>query len=205
MNAWRERTSRWLRPIAVRTPLSPNALTILAVGFSLAAAVSLFLAPADPNRFLHAVGLFAVGGALDLLDGAVARAQGKTSRFGDFLDHFLDRVSDLAVTAGWIIGSGSRLAIGLPALVAIMLNGYIGTQIEATFRTRTYEATGRAEFVLAMITFPIIAWILAVSETSRASLLGLTTVDWLTLLLGLFALVGIAQRLREARRLSGAA
>jgi CDP-diacylglycerol--glycerol-3-phosphate 3-phosphatidyltransferase len=39
----------------------------------------------------------AAGSLLDMLDGAVARANNKTSRFGAFLDSVLDRYSDAAV------------------------------------------------------------------------------------------------------------
>ena len=41
-----------------------------------------------------------------------------------------------------------------------MLNGYVGTQIEATFGERSYEGVGRGEFVLALIVFPIVSSIL---------------------------------------------
>jgi len=110
------------------------------------------------------------------------------TRFGDFLDHAADRVSDSALAAGWMIGSGVRQELTIVATILVMLNGYIGTQIEATYHERNYESVGRGEFVLALIAFPILTSFLDIAE-------------WLTGLLIAFALLGIAQRIALARRL----
>jgi len=50
---------------------------------------------------LHAAGWWIVaGGALDLIDGAVARASGATSEFGAVLDSVIDRASDTLIYVG---------------------------------------------------------------------------------------------------------
>jgi phosphatidylglycerophosphate synthase len=196
VHPWRERLSRWFTPLAQRFPLSPNAITILALIFNLCAAALLARA-----LFLWAIVLIAVGGLADAFDGIVARAQAKETRFGDFLDHFADRVSDAALTACWLIGSQVRESLVLTAVIAVMLNGYIGTQIEATFRVRNYESVGRGEFVLALIVFPIASYILFHNGWSSVALAGMTIAEWLALLLIAFALFGIVQRLALARRL----
>ena len=196
MSLWRDRLSRWLAPLARRVPLHPNAITVVALLLNLAAAAALGFAGRDRRLFLVAVVLVAVGGLLDALDGIVAREQDLATPFGDFLDHFCDRVSDVALFAGWLLGTGVRPLIAVSALVMIMLNGYIGTQVEATFGKRSYETVGRGEFVLALIAFPLIAFALA--GTSYYP----TTVESLTLLTAFAALVGVAQRFREAIRLT---
>jgi CDP-diacylglycerol--glycerol-3-phosphate 3-phosphatidyltransferase len=82
--------------------ISPNVLTV--AGFAgvcvaaLAAALQWWLASGVP---LLAFGIF------DLFDGAVARATGRTSRFGAFLDSTLDRTGENLVLAGIAIGSAS--------------------------------------------------------------------------------------------------
>ncbi len=198
----RERAGKVLAPIARRTPLSPNALTLMALALNLAAAAALALAARWRGGFLLAVGLAALGGILDLLDGAVAREKGLTSRWGDFLDHFADRVSDSALFAGWVLGARVSPAIGLVSIVAILLNGYAGTQMEASFGAREYRSTGRGEFFIAILGFPLLAWFggarLAAVRTG-----GLSPFDILTLLVALMAGVGILQRLAEARRQAG--
>jgi archaetidylinositol phosphate synthase len=187
--------------MARRTPLSPDALTLIALILNLSAAVALAQAATWRPGFLLAVGLAAVGGTLDLLDGVVAREKGLTSRWGDFLDHFADRVSDSALFAGWVIGARVSPTLGLASVVAVLLNGYAGTQLEASFGAREYRTTGRFEFFIAILGFPLLAWF-GGARLAAVRVGGLTVFEILTLLVALFALVGVVQRLAEARRLS---
>src|SRR3954453_3372015 len=194
MNVWRDRLSRWFTPLARRCPLSPNAVTLLALAFQLIAVTCLYR-----RAFLLALPFVIAGGFADAFDGIVARAQGKESRFGDFLDHFADRIADLALAAGWMLGSGVREVIAMLVLIAIMLNGYIGTQIEATWKVREYDTIGRGEFVLALIVFPIVSHILFANGRQRITGAGLTILEWMSLAMALFAVIGIAQRFGKAK------
>jgi len=196
MHAWRERLARWFTPLARRCPLSPNAITVIALLLNLCAAACLYL-----RCFLIAIVFLAIGGLADAFDGIVARVQNKASRYGDFLDHVADRVSDTAVAAAWMIGSGVRPELTIAATILVMLNGYIGTQIEATWQERNYESVGRGEFVLALIVFPIVSFILADNGWSDLRFSPLTIAEWLTVLLIAFALLGIVQRFAVAARL----
>ena len=191
MHVWRERLARWFTPVARACPLSPNAITAIALLLNLAAAALLYF-----RYFLIAILFVAIGGLCDAFDGIVARAQNKATRFGDFLDHVVDRVSDSAIPAGWMIGSSVREELTIVAIIAVMLNGYVGTQIEATFGARSYEGVGRGEFVLALIVFPIVSHIVFANGLSVAIL------EWLTVALIAFALLGIVQRLVRAARMS---
>jgi len=157
-----------------------------------------------PPLFLVAIGLIAVGGLADALDGIVARAKNQSSRFGDFLDHAADRVSDTAVAACWLYGSGVREWLVIATIILVMLNGYLGTQIEATWRERSYDAVGRGEFVLALIVFPIVSYIVFTNGWASLRFANFTIAEWLALLLAAFALLGIVQRLAMARRLERA-
>jgi phosphatidylglycerophosphate synthase len=197
VNVWRDRLHRWLSPLARRCPLSPNAITILALALNVIAAWLLY-----ERRFLLALGFVAVGGMADAFDGIVARVQEKTSRYGDFLDHFCDRVSDLLIVIGWLLGNGVRVEMAMAIVLAVMLNGYIGTQIEATWRERNYDSVGRGEFVLGMILYPIVSHILAQNGWSALAPGGLLIAEWMSLLLLAFALLGIVQRFALASRLN---
>jgi len=204
VNVWRDRLNRWLLPVARRTPLSPNAITVLALAINLGAAACLAMGGRRPALFLVAIGLIAVGGLADALDGIVARAKNQSSRFGDFLDHAADRVSDTAIAACWLYGSGVREWLVIAAIILVMLNGYLGTQIEATWRERSYDAVGRGEFVLALIVFPIVSYIVFTNGWASLHFANFTIAEWLALLLAAFALLGIVQRLAMARRLERA-
>ena len=189
MNLWRDRLNRWLLPVARRTPLSPNAVTLLALAINLGAAACLALGGRRPALFLVAIALIAVGGLADALDGIVARAKNQSSRFGDFLDHAADRVSDTVVAACWLAGNGVREWLLIAAIVLVMLNGYLGTQIEATWRERSYEGVGRGVFTNGWATMRFASFTIA---------------EWLALLMLAFALLGVAQRIALARRLERA-
>jgi phosphatidylglycerophosphate synthase len=196
MHPWRDRLSRWFSPLARRSPLSPNTITILALLLNVAAAALLVR-----RSFPMAIILIVFAGLADAFDGIVARVQGKETRFGDFHDHFADRVSDTLLTAGWTVGSGVRESLVVAAVIVTMLNGYVGTQIEATFRERNYESIGRGEFVLALIIFPLVSYILFRNGWDSTRVDGLTIAEWLALVLIAFAILAIGQRLALARRL----
>jgi phosphatidylglycerophosphate synthase len=127
--------------------------------------------------------------------------QNTTSRFGDFLDHCADRVSDTLLAICWLTGSGVRQSLVIAAIVGVMLNGYIGTQIEATFHERNYDSIGRGEFVLALVVYPTISYILFTNGWAALQYVHLTIAEWLAVIMSLTALIGIAQRCALALRL----
>lgn len=196
MNPWRDRLHRWFEPLARRCPLSPNAITLLALAINIGAAVLL-----DRRFFMLAIVLVSIGGFADAFDGMVARVQQKTSRYGDFLDHFADRVSDTVLLTGWLLGNEVRIEIALGAVIAVMLNGYIGTQLEATWRQREYDSLGRGEFVLGLIVYPAVSEILYANEWSMIAFGGLRIAEWMSLAIILFALLGVAQRIAIANKM----
>jgi phosphatidylglycerophosphate synthase len=201
MNVWRERLGRWFGPMARRVPLSPNTISLIALGLNITAAVLLAGGRRDPRCFLVAILFITTGGFADALDGIVARVQNKTSRFGDFLDHCADRLSDTLLTAAWLTGNSVREWLVIAALMGVSLNGYIGTQIEATYRQRNYDSVGRGEFVLALIVYPIVSYILATNGWIAQEHAYLTIPEWMTLLMLAFAVLGIVQRWALALRL----
>ena len=77
------------------TGVTPNHLSILGFLGNLGAAVL-----AARGEFLLAGVLMLVFSALDLLDGALARATGRATKFGAVLDSSLDRLSEAAVLGG---------------------------------------------------------------------------------------------------------
>ena len=201
MHPWRERLSRWLTPVGRVCPLSPNAITVLALLMNMVATGMLAFGAHHPSFFLIAIAWITIAGFADALDGVVARLQQKESRFGDFLDHLCDRISDTLLAAGWMIGNGVRNSLVVTVVIVIMLNGYAGTQIEATFGERKYDALGRGEFVLALVVFPIVSFILFTNEWAANRFGGATIAEWMSILLLAFALLGLMQRVVLAWRM----
>lgn len=201
MHPWRERLARWFTPLAKRIPLSPNTITLIALGLNIIAGVCLAYGARRPSLFLVAIVVISISGLADALDGIVARVQEKTSRFGDFLDHCADRAGDTLLAACWLASNGVRQPLAMAGIIMTMLNGYIGTQIEATYGVRSYESVGRGEFVLAMVVLPITSYILFTNGWQAMRFASLTIAEWLAAVLLVFAIYGVVQRIRVAIRL----
>src|ERR1043165_3211105 len=110
-----------------RTRVTPNALTTTGVSLCLAASVVVFFENRGTWLFywLGAV-MFVVGSILDILDGALARAGGKTTPFGAFLDSTTDRVGGGAMLGGVALifsRQGNQVALG--ATVAAVAGSFL--------------------------------------------------------------------------------
>jgi CDP-diacylglycerol--glycerol-3-phosphate 3-phosphatidyltransferase len=83
-----------------RTRITPNALTAIGVTLCLAAAALVPFENRDKLLFYWlAAAVFVVGSVLDILDGALARAGGRSTPFGAFLDSTTDRIGEGAMLA----------------------------------------------------------------------------------------------------------
>jgi CDP-diacylglycerol--glycerol-3-phosphate 3-phosphatidyltransferase len=92
---------RALSKVLIRLGVHPNVVTIVGTAGVLFGALY-FFPQADTNIFRFFVGTMVIWGfgLLDMADGMIARATGKSSRFGAFLDSTLDRFADAAVFGG---------------------------------------------------------------------------------------------------------
>jgi len=89
-----------LTPFARRiTEINPNTLTLFGLVLSLISA--LFFAK---RELLWAGGFLLASGFFDALDGPVARANNRTTKYGGFLDSVCDRFADAAVIIGAMYG-----------------------------------------------------------------------------------------------------
>jgi CDP-diacylglycerol--glycerol-3-phosphate 3-phosphatidyltransferase len=95
---WARKIARSAAQIFVRTPITPNMLTVF--GFLLNAVVATILA----TGHLITGGLVLIVAALfDMLDGALARITNRITQFGGFLDSVVDRYSEAAVLLGLLL------------------------------------------------------------------------------------------------------
>ena len=170
--------ARVLTPVGevlARTPVTPNALTIIGtIGMS-AGALWLF-----PTGHLFAGVIVCTCFVLtDMLDGTLARIKGTAGKFGAFLDSTMDRVADAAVFAGlaawFVLGGHDKVLAGLSifCLVAGALVSYakaraesLGLSCDVGFAERTERliigltAIGLAGLGVPYV-LPIGLWLLA--------------------------------------------
>ena len=143
-NIW-ERT---LNPIVESISwMSPATITWLALPIGILGGLSVFLASEDSLGVSMLFGgglLITLAMAFDGLDGPVARATGRVTRWGDYLDHTFDRLLD----AVWIICIWSVFVDDIAQLKAAwftLLGSYMGTQAQAVAGTRNYRLLPQIE------------------------------------------------------------
>jgi CDP-diacylglycerol--glycerol-3-phosphate 3-phosphatidyltransferase len=112
-NQARDRVKAVFEPIALglgRLGLTPDALTLLGFAITLAGAGLV----ASGNWTLGGIVIF-LGGVFDMFDGTLARATGKVSRLGAFMDSVFDRWGEaivyLGIVAGAVLGGHERVPI----------------------------------------------------------------------------------------------
>jgi CDP-diacylglycerol--glycerol-3-phosphate 3-phosphatidyltransferase len=139
-----------------RTRVTPNALTTAGVSLCLAAAV---IVPfEDRNKLLFywlAAAVFVVGSVLDILDGALARAGGKSTVFGAFLDSTTDRVGEGAMLAAIALvftraGNDVAVVVAIAAVAGSFLVSYVRAKAEALGLRGDVGLGSRAERVVVI-------------------------------------------------------
>jgi CDP-diacylglycerol--glycerol-3-phosphate 3-phosphatidyltransferase len=101
----RARVRGAITPIALaagKAGLTPNALTVIGFFISIGAAGA-----AAAQQWVLAAALVLFGGSFDMLDGGLARAQNRVTRFGAFLDSTLDRWGEGVVYIGIVAGASA--------------------------------------------------------------------------------------------------
>jgi len=119
----RARVRGAVTPIALaagKVGLTPNGLTV--IGFLISGGAA---AAAATQNWILAAALVIFGGSFDMLDGGLARAQNRVTRFGAFLDSTLDRWGEGVVYIGIVAGcSKAGFTFGEVAAVAAAVSSF---------------------------------------------------------------------------------
>ena len=142
-----------LRPVAKKiVGVNPNTLTLMGLLISIAAAVYF-----ARGEVLAAGSIMLISGIFDALDGAVARENGRTTRFGGFLDSVCDRFADAAVLIGAMYGGLTSFPpfpewfLGSLAIVGSFMVSYTRARAEAAGATASVGVGERAVRMLILI------------------------------------------------------
>ncbi len=139
-----------------RTRVTPNALTTAGVTLCLAAAVLVPFEDRDTLLFYWlGAGTFVVGSLLDILDGALARAGGRSTAFGAFLDSTTDRVGEGAMLAAIALifardGNDVAVVLTIAAVAGSFLVPYVRAKAEALGLRGDVGLGSRAERVVVI-------------------------------------------------------
>ena len=166
--AYIERFASPFGRLVARLGVSPNQLTSLGLLLTAASAVAV-----ANGQFVAGGWLLVAGGAMDLLDGSVARATGRSTPFGSFYDSVSDRIADAMIFSGLALALHTQprlLALILVALVASFVTSYVRAKAEAIDLACTVGLLERGEravlLMLALLLHQYVLeaalWVLAV-------------------------------------------
>jgi CDP-diacylglycerol--glycerol-3-phosphate 3-phosphatidyltransferase len=175
-----------------RTRVTPNALT--ASGVLLCGIASVLVLFEDRNKLLFywlAALVFVVGSVLDILDGALARAGGKTTPFGAFLDSTTDRISEgfMLTAIAYVLARHHHpvfVAVAMAAVAGSFLVSYTRAKAEALGLRGDVGIGSRAERVVVITAGLVLApW---------------GVLPWSLVLLAATAWITVAQRVLHVRK-----
>jgi CDP-diacylglycerol--glycerol-3-phosphate 3-phosphatidyltransferase len=176
----------------IHTRVTPNALTT--TGVLLCGTASVLVLFEGRNEILFywlAAVVFVTGSLLDILDGALARAGGKTTPFGAFLDSTTDRVSEgfMLTAIAYILATQHRpvfVAVAMAAVAGSFLVSYTRAKAEAIGLRGDVGIGSRAERVVVITAGLVLApW---------------GVLPWSLVLLAATAWVTVGQRVLHVRK-----
>ena len=134
----------------IHLPLTPDQLTVAGFALNVGAAVLIF-----ERLWIWATIVFVLGSVLDVLDGALARAQARLTTFGGFLDSTTDRLSEgfvLGAIALVLAQDGDTVALAcvFVALVGSFLVSYTRAKAEAVGLRGDVGLMARAERIVLL-------------------------------------------------------
>src|ERR671937_2703417 len=177
-----------------QTRLTPTALTVSGVLLCAISSVPVYLEYRNHLLFYWlGAALFVIGSILDILDGALARAGGKATPFGAFLDSTTDRIGEGAMLGAIALvfhrhDHPVAIALTFAAVVGSFLVSYTRAKAEALGLRGDVGLGSRAERVVVitagLVFAPISIWLLV------GGIGLLTATEWLT----------VVQRILHVRR-----
>ena len=111
------------------TGLSPNFWTSVGLGFALLSAVIYGLG-IEFGLIIGGV-LLLVSGFFDMVDGQVARVTGKTSKKGSYLDSMFDKIAEVAIFLGILVGGYAEPYLVFLAITLSLLVSYARAKSDA--------------------------------------------------------------------------
>jgi archaetidylinositol phosphate synthase len=146
---YRDQAAALINPVArvlASLGLAPNTITQLGLASGVLAGGSLAMGMLWMGLFFLLLTAF-----LDVMDGAVARVTGKTSRFGGFLDAVCDRYSDAAILIGIAAFLQGHYALVFIVLLGSLMVSYTRSKAENYLARCDVGIAERAERLIVLI------------------------------------------------------
>jgi|SRR3989339_515970 len=144
-----------------KTGLSPNIISLFVLITGLAAAYFIYI-----GSFAISIVLILFSGIFDFLDGAVAKATGKVTKFGAMLDSIIDKTTEIAVYLAIALLSPPLFLPASLAIAAFMVSSYISKHAAAigVVKKKVHGTLERKErivlIIIALVFFAYASYIL---------------------------------------------
>ena len=135
-----------------RIGIGPNAVTILGM-----LASALVAGAFAYGNLLYALILLVLTAFLDILDGAVAKASGKVTKFGGFLDSVADRYSDALILIGIALYLGEHYILIMVVMAGSILTSYTRARAENFIEKCDVGFAERAERLIVLMLAALLA------------------------------------------------
>ncbi|OYT34842.1 MAG: hypothetical protein B6U87_01355 [Candidatus Aenigmarchaeota archaeon ex4484_52] len=123
-------------PFAVN--INPNYVSLVA--FLCAIIAGVFFT----KQYFILGGLFVfLNGYFDVLDGEIARLHKREDSFGELIDHFFDRISDIIILTCFVFAPFVELHLVFAVIVLMLLACYLGIEAQALVKKQNKEGWGR--------------------------------------------------------------
>ena len=140
--------SLMISKVLIKTGITPNQISVLSFVIGLAGASLFFF---GEYFYLILGGIIVhIHSIVDGCDGEIARLKLRRTRYGGWLDSFLDRYVDAVIILGltygyWSISGDSMIWImGFAAVIGSFINTYTGEKYDSVFKTKS--GTRRIKF-----------------------------------------------------------
>jgi CDP-diacylglycerol--glycerol-3-phosphate 3-phosphatidyltransferase/archaetidylinositol phosphate synthase len=175
-----EKATRPMGLLLAKTRLSPHAFTILSVLVAVVSGYQYSVGKAvEGSLFLI------LSGFVDMLDGGVARATGRVTRFGAVFDHVLDRYAEFFMVFGMIYGGLVSWIVGLFALFGMLMASFTRAKAESVggLKSCTVGIAERQEKFLILIGGSLLSYYLPIA------------LEYSVLLVGILSHITVVQRI----------
>jgi CDP-diacylglycerol--glycerol-3-phosphate 3-phosphatidyltransferase len=138
--------------------INPNLITLIGCGINLLAGILLAI-----GSWIVGGILILVAGAFDIMDGAIARGDERTSLFGGFIDSVMDRYSDLFLMFGILVFYASKDSLPMVVLTSLVIIGtilvpYSRAKAETFIEKCDVGITERPERILLLAVGALFGW-----------------------------------------------
>ena len=179
--------------------ISANMLSVTALVFAFLAGVVYYYSSGSSFLLFMALVLVFLNAFMDGADGILARKTNSVSKYGDFLDHVIDRYADVFIVGGACLGGYVDPTLGIVVLTGILLASYLGTQAQAVGVGRVYGGImGRADRLVLLI----LATSVNIVYMPKIGLFGLeySVLGWALIVIGIASHITAVQRIWYTRK-----